>query len=178
MSNLSSFGSDLYDGAASLGKMESYVHLVIGGILSIILIIIGIHLLFVNQNNLVNSTAIVGSAQCVPNVGQNGTTYSCNLQVHYVVNGKPYTNQISSDSATSYVAGDSVAITYNSSNPSNVTTQQIKDSTWGYILLGIGIVIGLCVYYNYYMTTHSKVYAAAEGAEESIGLVKDVFRAF
>jgi hypothetical protein len=177
---MSSFVNDLYNGAASLGQTESYIHLIIGGILSLILIAIAIHLLFINQSDLIDSTAIITDSHCVPNYeNKGGVTYNCDLRIKYTVDGKPYSGQISSTSSTSsYAAGDSVAITYNSTNPNEVTSYQIRDKTLAYILLVVGILIAGCVYYNYYMTSHSKIYAASEGAADGLNLIGNAFRIF
>ena len=176
---MSNFGSTLYDGSASLGKAESYVGLFVGGIVSIILIIIAIHLLFINQSNLVDSNAIVVDSHCVSNYdNKEGVTYNCNLHIKYAVGGKSYSGQISTTGSTSYTVGDNVDITYNSTNPSEVTARQLRDKTLGYILLGVGILIGAGSYFNYYMTSHYKIYAAAQGASTGLDLMDNTFRRF
>ena len=169
---MSSFGSVLstaYDGSAQLGVFEGTLKLVCGIIICLIFLIIGIVLFTKNQNNLVDSVATITDVHCVQQTTPIGTrqqgrpTNICNLEINYIVDGKNYSGTIIVSGYKSYNKGSNIDITYDSKNPLNVQTKVLRNRTFAYISIGVGLCIGACVCVNYYMTTHFKMYAAAEG---------------
>lgn len=170
---MSSFGTELYDNSASLGVAESYIGLIVAIIVGIVLVIVAIYLFSVNQKNLVNSVAKITSAQCIPSTDNHGNvTYSCNMNISYVVNGKEYNGNITTDGSTPYATGENVDITYDSTDPSNVTAKEIRDSTLAWILLAAGVLIVGGAGVKYYLSTRYKMFAAAEGASSVVGMFR------
>ena len=158
---MSSLGIELYSDSASPGVIESYIGLIIA-VVGIILVIVAIYLFSVNQSNLVDETAEVVSATCIPQTDPHGNiTYDCNLDITYIVNAKEYTGKIVANSSTSYQTGESVDITYDSQDPFHVTAKQSRDKTLAWILLGIGILIVGGASVKYYMSTRFKMFATA-----------------
>jgi hypothetical protein len=164
-----------YEGATELGQIQSYVGLIIGGLISIALIGCAIYLLTSNQNNLVDSTAIVQTASCVQQMIDKNVTQICNLKIKYTVSGKEYIENIVATGDKIYNVNDQIEITYNSDKPSEVTTKQIRNSTIGIVLSIVGILICGCVLLNYYMTSKSKLYAASQGTATVLGVVSSPF---
>lgn len=156
-----STGDAIYTGLSDVGKAKSTIGLIFGIIISIILIAIAIYLFTRNQKDIVNSTAKVTSSNC----SKEGKSINCQLQITYTINKKVYTGSISTLTSTKYTTGMDVPISYNSKNPLDVTYRQVNDKTVAFILLGIAVLLLLITSVSYYMTSHSKAYAAFEGAE-------------
>jgi hypothetical protein len=98
----------------------------------------------------------------------NKMSYSCDLQVKYVVNGKEYINNIITNSSTQYFPKTFIDVTYDSNNPNQVTEKKFRYKTIAFILLGVAILFGGIGFANYYMITHSKDYAALTGVSTVI----------
>ena len=165
--------TSIYEGSATLGKVQSYVGLFIFGFISIILVVIAIYLFTINESNLADTQGIILHSICnkIEGTGGNNMSYSCNLQVKYVVNEKEYIGNITINSSAQYYPGTFIDITYDSNNPNHVTEKKLRDKTIAFILLGIAILLGGGAYANYYMTTHSQAYAALEGASTAIRII-------
>ncbi len=173
MSSPQSIGSSIYEGSATLGKVQSYVGLFIFGSISIILVIVAIYLFSVNESNLIDSRGTILSATCNRVMGSAGRnmSYSCDVQVRYNVGGKDYVTNIITNGSTPYYSGSTIDITYDSNNPNQATEKKLRDKTLAFILLGIAILLGGGAYANYYMTSHSKAYAATKGASAVMRIV-------
>ena len=171
MSNFESTMTTVYDRSANLGVFEGTLKLICGMLIALICLIIGIVLFTKNQSNLVNSVATVIDAHCSAQQQGRSSINVCYLKIKYVVDGRNYTGAITTSGSNMYSIGSNVDITYDSKNPLNVQSKIIRDKTIAYILIGIGLCIGVCVYVNYYMTTHYKMYAAAEGFGDAIRIL-------
>lgn len=166
-------GNSLYEGSATIGRAQSYIGLFIFGFISLILVIVAIYLFTINESNLIDTQATVINAQCQQNYGSAGKsrTYSCNVQIKYVVNGTEYNGNISTNGPDMYYSGNVIDVTYDSNNPNIVTTKKLRDKLLAFILLGIAILLGGGAYFNYYMTSKSKAYAAFSGASSTLRMI-------
>lgn len=175
-------GSELYSGAAGLGKTMSWVSLIIGCIIALILVSVGSYFMFHNtDNNWATVNATVTSATCTP-ITNNGTTiYSCSLNVEYstsdskVLTGEENSNgklsgQVILSNTNAYTTGDNVTIQYSLSNPTTIREpSDSKLAAW--ISYGTAIFIVLAVTLNWYLANHSKLYAAASGTSTVLNTV-------
>ena len=179
----SGIGEDVYDGAATVGKVTSTVYLVCAVVIAILLCISGYFCIFKNDDSeWADSTAVVETATCTKQTtvdkesGSTSTTYNCGLTVNYKVGDKLYTGKpMNTNGSTQYVKGSILAINYKISNPEEIKTDSVASSTIGYALSGCAILIILAAGANWYMTKNSKMYAAASGASTVVGTVSDMF---
>lgn len=163
---MENIGSSIYQGSASIGKIQGYVGLFIGGFIAIILVVVALYLFSVDESNLVDVTGTVSSASCRPlhETPEKIMINVCDLQVSYNINGTTHTGTITTNSISTYSVGNSIQLTYDSKNPSNVTERQFRSKTIAFILLFVSILVGGGSYLNYYMVTNSEAYAAFSGA--------------
>ncbi|ATZ80262.1 hypothetical protein BMW23_0204 [Bodo saltans virus] len=155
----------IYNAAASAGKAQSNITAVIGTIIGIIMIGISIYLFTQNQNNLVDSTALVTSSSCLPVITKNESHYNCSLGIKYQIGSEQYTGKIVTNDSTQYNINNIVGITYDSNDPKNVTNHQVRSKTIGIVLCSIGIIIVVFVWINFYYVHKYKSYAAQTGTD-------------
>ena len=86
---------------------------------------------------------------------------SYNLGLTYSIDGIEYNNNL--PSVTQYDVGDLININYKLSDPNSISVF-LSGHYLSSILSVVALVIMGASYYSYYMTTHYKLYAAAEGA--------------
>ena len=149
--------SQLYDGAASVGKFEGTFKLYIAGALSILLVLISLYMFATNNSNLVNTTGQVTSVSCPP-------SGDCDIHLSYKINGTIYNGSINT-SQGNFKVGSNIDITYDSTKPANITLQQKSNISLSIISLICACIIFGGAYLNYYLTTKYKMFAAVEGAD-------------
>lgn len=173
-----SLGSQLYDGAASLGQLKSKIGLYIALVLSVIAIGVGIYLLVTNQDTLVDGYGTITTSTCVPEKDPKGNvTYSCQIGVDYVVRDKMYSTSFNTvGNKRPLQHGEVYGVTYDTTDPSSATSHVVRNATIGYTLIGIGVLVSAAAYLNYYFTSKSKLYAAASGTAGVIDIVSAPFK--
>ena len=149
--------SQLYDGAASIGKFEGIIKLYGAAIISIIFICISIYMFLTNNSNLVNTSGKITVANC-------SSSTNCNLRVTYMVNGTTYNGSITVPH-NKYKIGENIDITYDSTAPVNITLKKQSNITLSIVSLVCALIIGGFAYLNYYLTSNYKMFAAVEGAD-------------
>ena len=95
------------------------------------------------------------------------------MVVSYDVNNQTYTNSVNLNLRPK--VGDMVAIEYDVTNPINIRSPQMKLIYLGFILIGIALFLVGISYYNYYMSSRSRIYAATTGAVDVSNLVRKIF---
>src|ERR1700759_5260723 len=78
----------LYEGSAELGLFYTKIMLYGGFIFAAIMILIGLYLFIMSQNNLIDTTAIITKAtwQPVKDINNKIVTYDCQYDIKYIVN--------------------------------------------------------------------------------------------
>ena len=152
------------DGFATLGKVQSIGTLVICSLLSILFFGISYYLFTHINKNLKSGLATVVKAQC-SQIKNTPTSLSnrCTLDISYVVDNKEYKGSIITEGGTFYTNGNTVPISYDSQNPSNVTAKQPSSIITGIIFLFVGIFCLFIGIYSYFLTSSSNDYAVASG---------------
>jgi hypothetical protein len=174
--------SAIYEGAAEVGKVQSYIGLIIACIVTIIMIGVSIYLFTVDQHTLVDDVGTVLSADCSNQVNlsdqkdKQKEIQNCNLLVKYKVNGEEYRGNLLASGNKIYNNGNVIDITYDSTNPTEITTHQIRSKTIAIILLVLGLLIGGGSYMNYYFTSKYKSYAAIQGTAATLDVISSPFR--
>jgi hypothetical protein len=143
---------------------NGWMHMICLSIFGIIMILCSAYL-FTHPSNYVDGT---GTATDNSLCSITGKTNTCNTKITYVVNGKNYSGSITG--ATPYGKGITVNISYDPTNPLNVTDKQ--SPSW--IIAGVLLAVGVCMigggYLNYNLTSTSKEYAAYQGAQTLLHL--------
>ena len=171
-----SLGSELYSGAATFGKIRVIIGVIFGTIIGLALLVVGI-VLIVKKYKLNVST--MGTIMNDPNCSRHkekdsGTMYDCNgMNIAYVVDGKSYTLNGSTNSTYNYVKGNSIRVYYQSDKPSNAALSSDNTHIAGWISVLIGLVMLIGSWFWFIMAMKYKFVAAAEGVAGAAGLVSD-----
>lgn len=167
INSMNSIGSDLYEGSSQLGVFQSFIGLIFGVIIGIVLIIVGSSFLF-SQDKYISTTGNVQSKNCTL-VDKNN---NCVMNIKYQDSkGNSYINSLNTTNI-SYSIGQDIPIEYLESNPNSIRIPGLSNQTMGFISSLISIIIVALVSFNYYMTTHYKLYAAATGAKTVYGIFR------
>ena len=169
--NINSGLNELYNESANLEITKSKIMLVISIIISSILFIVGVYLLF-KKNNYNQTMGKVLSINSCNSLGPKQSS-TCSLVVSYNINNNSYNNTV--DLNLSPKVGDIVSIEYDILNPNNIRKPEIKPLYVGLILIAIAFFVVGVSYYNYYMSSKSKLYAATTGFANVSNLVKKIF---
>lgn len=102
--------------------------------------------------------------------------YNCNLQVKYTVDGHEYNGHLITNDNVPYLTNNSINITYDNTNPTNIAIKQIDSKTGGLILSGIGAVVLIALWVNYYYAQTSTGYAATQGLNSIINMGRQNIR--
>ena len=172
---------NIYDDAAGLGTTISFISLIVGCIIAIILFIIGGVAIFSSTDNQWSSvTGTVQSAICEPtttsttssNTTTTSTSYNCTLKITYTVAGVTYSDKTLSLTSTSLLEKDSsVTFQYKISDPNITRQSQAASALVGGILFGVGAFIILVSGLQYYLARKSKLFAGAT----AVGAVAHIF---
>jgi len=167
--------NNIYNDSSSLGKIESFIGLVIAVIIGLVLIIIGYYNITSSEQYIL-TTGTINGINC-QNIIQNNTTNtstntsttkSCILNIGYKDDNTIfYTNNLTIDNNI-YTIGQTIQIEYLKSNPNQIKLPGISNITLGYISSGISVVIILGGLLNYYLSSNYKLYASAEGINSII----------
>jgi hypothetical protein len=171
-------GEELYSGTATVGKITGWVYLVVGIIIGVIFIAIGVYMKVKNDDkNWVTVDAKVSGAKCTGRIkvtrNTSSYTYDCELKVDYKVSDKIFKdkNLFVSNKNTRYVPGSILKIKYKKDDPNIFKEAGLSASTWGTILIVLGVVFAFCGWLNWYLTQKSKMYAAVTGTGAMLDVV-------
>jgi hypothetical protein len=160
--------NELYSDTAKIGTIQSTVSFGVSIVLCVALVIVGVYLLFIKKQTYIETNGTILKAEChtESTTISNRTTLStlCSLTVTYTVDNKNYTNVVTV--GEQYNKGDNIKLMYNPKNPNEVNAEGINVKYIGGGLLVVGIIVLLGSWYNYYMVTHFKAYAAAQGTAD------------
>lgn len=172
MSRENSFGQSVYDTTADLGFIKTKIYLGIAIVIAIVLIIVSIVLFFKDQSNLIDVTGKVHNVVfCNKNKDPKSkhTSYECELTVVYNVNSTGYVKNIQTNDKL-YNIDENIELTYNKTNPNEVSLSVVRYRTISYILFGIAVLLVGLSYLSYYLSTRSKLYSAVVGAQTVVSL--------
>ena len=164
---MSSVVSDVYDSSAALGRFESTVGLFIGIAVAVVLFISASYFYMQKETFSKVSADIIHVSNCTPHVVGKSTTYNCNINVQYVVNGIKYSGNVTTSSSKNWTGATTIDVYYNPTNPHEVKYQEMtsqQTATFSVISGCCAIVITGCIYY----ITHTFKFAAASTGIGSI----------
>jgi hypothetical protein len=165
-------GQTLYQDAASLGQFKALVILILGGIISLVLFLVGVYRLFSgNVYTLKTDAKVTQVTGCMKMQNPNHTwQYDCSTSLEYTVNDKKYQNTINISRGYSIQIGDMIPIYYNPSNPSDIVSEQPPS---GGALIALSIFVILIAYLMYWLSYRYTFFAAAQGTSFITNLFKN-----
>lgn len=178
---MSDFVDTVYDETSKLGRIQSFIGLIFAVIIGIVLVIIGYT--FVNSSNVyIGTSGEIILIDC-QDIQENKKTKNgksekikkqCVLKIKYNDNdndNNSYVNTLVVDNKN-YSLGQTIKIEYLKTEPNQIRTPGISDSTVGYISSGISLIIIIGAGINYYFASNSKLYASTQGVKSAYNLIK------
>jgi hypothetical protein len=179
-STSSNLGSDIYTGAAELGKFKTTIGLFVGIFGGIFFLIVGIVLLTKqNKHTQKVSAKIVKLISCNPYASNNNLSYSCNFNISYTYNDQTYNppETFSTNTTRSYNVGDTIDIYIDPSNPSDYSQEsKNQDLFIGGVVIGFSILFVIGSIVSWWLSQKYKIFAAYEGASVGVSLLSNSTR--
>jgi hypothetical protein len=170
----------VYDDASYLGTFQFIKNIIVGGIFSIIFLILGLYFLLRKKIYTMSTVATINRTlnqkNCNFYVKNNNNTsqgfYNCTLQLSYVVNNKTYESIANIDSNINYDNLNTIKIYYNPNNPEDLSISGDPPKWLGILFLVIALIIIAYCIFSYFIMKKSKFARAAAGVGLGYGLVK------
>jgi hypothetical protein len=154
-------GSEVYTGAATVGRVGAAAGAIIATVFSILMIIGGI-ILLIHSGKYKRVTGSITSSDCTIETLSQG---ECNIQVSYSVKGKEYEGYIKSD--TPYKKGDTLTIQYKVDDPHQIRhNRPLFFKPLGIGLIVAGVIICALSWLGFYLTMRYKAVGAVAGAAD------------
>ena len=171
-------GQDVYDAAATYGRIKTSISTIISGFVLILFLMYGIWLVLSKDIYSAKTTAIIKNPDCITteekdNKGNIRRTTTCRVNITYTVNNQIYNKNI--DIQGPVTDGESLQIRYNPANPIDTTTN-ISQKMTGLIIIVICLVVGLIMWGWWYLTQKSKLAASAVAVDDAADVVKNIFK--
>lgn len=169
-------GDQLYNDAASLGRLRALIGLIAGVVIAIIMIIIGIGLIISSSSKkhtmavVATVTQLTGCKSLTPSK----PSYECTVALSYTINGVVYNaSSFSSTSNTMMAVGQTITVYYDPANPTDISNQsRDQEKNFGWSLIGVSILIIGIAYFFWWLSNRYTFFAATEG----VGTVAQLFR--
>lgn len=169
-------GDQLYNDAASLGRLRALIGLIAGVVIAVIMIIIGIARLISasSKKHTMSVVATVTQLTGCQSLTPSNPSYECTVALSYTVNGVVYNvSSFSSTSKKMMAVGQTITVYYDPANPNDISNESRyyeKKIGWG--LIGLAILIIGMAYFFWWLSNRYTFFAAAEG----VGTVAQLFR--
>jgi disulfide bond formation protein DsbB len=159
--------SEIYSGLASFGKVQSIIGLLFVGLIFVIMIGIGIYFI-VNNTKYKKTLATVVSSDCQQINGK----YNCDIKLNYTIQSNIYNSFIKLSGFTNDVkVNETVEIEYNTSDPTSIRSVSSFNKYFGWILIGIALVIFIFGVVSTFLVFKYKPYAAYTGIQSLLPVV-------
>lgn len=177
--------SEIYEGAADLGRIYTTIGLVIAIVIGLVLLAVSLYLIFGKNVHTDMVLAKITTIVCgTPTVINNNTTRDCTTSLSFNYRGKDYTvpdfaYTYSGNAEPSTLIGTSIKVFIDPNNPTDVSIEsKSTDRSMGLILLGLAIFLVGGAVLHWWLARRSKFLAAAEGAGAGVAAVKGIFDRF
>jgi hypothetical protein len=167
---------EFYSGFSTFGRIEAWFGAIVGTIIGIILFIVGIVL--IRKKHLLVGTAegtIKNDPVCTTNyVNKDTQAFNCsNMNIEYSVNNTKYNiTESIKGSSSNYIKGSTITVYYNPNNPSDGKLDNDDSHVIGWVMFVMGILFATLPWVWVYITSKSKVAAAAGGVGTFINMVR------
>lgn len=180
-SSTESLGQELYSSSASFGKILALLSAIIGTVVGVGMIAGGIYILSkkrdtysevlgkiiqVNGENSGSCSSTLFQGQDIEN------SMTCTITVTFNYNGKTYQHDINYNGVFNYSVGHEVKLYIKNNNANDVVLSKKTIPVFiGWILIAFALLIVLGGWLWYWVTTKSKIAAAAGGVGGLLGAV-------
>lgn len=178
-SSVSDWGNHIYDGLGDVGTFKADLIMVIGLILSAILVVVGIYMIFHNDdNNYIRVKGVVSEPNCtktsssVDKDGNQSDVHKCNLVVTYMIDSNTFSKKIYVTGGSSYIKDEPIDLMVSKSNHADAQLAFMGGSQMGCMFISGALMIVALAYLNYYMTHNYRIFAASQGVNTIVSLFR------
>jgi hypothetical protein len=178
-SSVSDWGNHINSGLEGVGTFKADLIMVVGLILSAILIVVGIYMIFHNDdNNYIRIKGVVSEPNCTKSsttVDKNGNqsdVFKCNLVVTYMIDSNTFSKKIYVSGGSSYIKDEPIDLMVLKSNHNDAQIAFMGGSQMGSMFIGAALTIVALSYLNYYMTHNYRIFAASQGVNTIVSLFR------
>jgi hypothetical protein len=160
--------SSLYSGSASLGLFMAEIGLIVGLVLSVMLLLVGLHKLMYEDGMYLEVVGKVIKNLVKDNDGSDSGPYYV-YNVTYNVGNTRYNKQLFTkpQSAKQYMNnGEPISLWIDKYDHNNVTLAGYN----GFTFISLALLVVGISYFNYYLTRRFKFYAAGKGVSTIFNL--------
>jgi hypothetical protein len=161
----------VYDGAATFGRIMAYVYLVIWNIVGWSMVGIAIYLMTRHERYTKKTKATVVVADCQRYFSNKSSNNSCLLTLEYMVDDIKYTPKYNTNGSQSYYQGMDFNIRYDPERPQDFIVAPILKFGVGAILLSIALLIIICVWIYWYVVITYKAVAGITGMGHAVDII-------
>lgn len=172
---MSSVVSDVYEGSAALGRLQSTIGLYIGITVAVILVICASYNFTQKESFLPVVAVIKQNSQCLPVTVDKTVMYDCVLNVEYVVANTKYNGVVTLRSDKRFLEKQNLEILYNPKNPNEIKYETLSPQSAAVFSLISASVTVCIVGFIYYITHTYKIAAAASGVGTIGSIAKEIF---
>lgn len=168
-----SVGDSLYSGAATVGKIDAIMGLIMGGLMAIVLCIVGSSIFTIRDKK--ETEAKIVEVQCFSPDPNSFNDNNCNVKIKYKVGNNEYERYIKN--TTKKDINSNISILYNQDDPSEFEVKPDKYMSpfkSGIISISFGLVLCIIVTLNYYFASKYKPYAALTGLNRTGKIISDL----
>ena len=177
--SVSDWGNHIYDGLGDVGTFKADLIMIIALILSAIFVVVGIYMIFHNDdNNYMRIKGIVSEPNCIKtssNVDKDGhqsDVFKCNLVVTYMIDTKTFSKKIYVTGGSSYIKDEPVDLMVLKTDYANAQLAFMGGSQMGSMFIGGALIVVALAYLNYYMTHNYRIFAASQGVNTIVSLFR------
>ena len=170
--------ADVYSDVATFGRISANVRLIITGVISFILIIIGISIVIqpVKRSKMVKGT--ITSTDCSEYTTRDGSKqsryYNCTINVKCNIDGKEVVANLTLTTIVPYKVNQTIDLYYDPKDFTNIDTFSDNYRFWGWLIIFISIFLFLGTAVWAYIVHKSKFAAAIGGGAEGVGIIGNV----
>lgn len=167
-------GSDIYEGAATYGRIKTTITMIIGTIIAIVLIFVGFRMRSKPDQFSEHVTTTIVTPNCTNSIqivnNRSSNVINCALDIKYTIAGKEYTNKLGTNGKY-YSPGQTIDVRYDPSNPMMITTAP-TNKTIGNIIIGVALLIILFAVVSWYIAQKSKFGASLVAGNDVVNIFR------
>tara|TARA_B000000477_G_scaffold124576_1_gene132802 strand:- start:16171 stop:16578 length:408 start_codon:yes stop_codon:yes gene_type:complete len=126
--------------------MEGILLFILGLFISIVLILVGIILIYYNNNMYEKTLGIIDETECVLDRNIKNFVYNCEIKLYHIIENKKYINfKKVKTSIIPYRKYDKIDIWYNKNDPSEIIMNNSLKNIYIYIPIILGIILFILI---------------------------------
>ncbi len=126
--------------------MESLLIFILGLFISCILILLGIILIYYNNNKYEKTVGIIDESECGLDRNIKNFVYNCEIKLYHIIENKKYINfKKVKTSIIPHRKYDKIDIWYNKNDPSEIIMNNSLENIYIYIPIILGIILFILI---------------------------------